>query len=118
MLAAILVGAAAGGDGQAMMGGIAMGQGMALQQSMNFTRMEEAEADRVGIGYLADAGFNAAAMPAFFEEMARREGVNDASPLDLLRSHPVSRERIAETRARAANLPARRSANRISTLDA
>jgi len=102
MLAAILVGAAAGGDGQAMMGGIAMGQGMALQQSMNFTRMEEAEADRVGIGYLADAGFNPAAMPAFFEEMARREGVSDSGPLDLLRSHPVSRERIAETRARAA----------------
>jgi predicted Zn-dependent protease len=101
MLAALLIGAA-GGDSQAMMGGLAIGQGIALQQSMNFTRSEEAEADRVGIGLLADAGFNAAAMPAFFEEMARREGISDAGPLDLLRSHPVTRERIAETRARAA----------------
>src|SRR5258706_2105375 len=101
MLAAILIGAAAGGGGQAIMGGIAMGQGIALQKSINFTRSEEAEADRVGIGYLAAAGFNTAAMPTFFEEMQRREGVSDSSPLDLLRSHPVTSERIAETRSRA-----------------
>lgn len=100
MLAAILVGAAAG-SGDAMMGGLALGQGIAMQQSLNFTRMEEAEADRVGIGYLANAGFNTAAMPRFFEEMQRREGVSEAGPLDLLRSHPVTSERIAETRARA-----------------
>ena len=102
MLAAVLVGAAAGGSGDAMMGGIALGQGIAMQQVMNFTRSEEAEADRVGIGYLASASFNTAAMPAFFEKMGRQEGVSDSSPLDLLRSHPVTRERVAETRARAA----------------
>ncbi len=101
MLAAILIGAAAGGDGQAIMGGIALGQGIALQKSINFTRSEEAEADRVGINYLADAGFNTAAMPTFFEEMQRREGASDNSPLVLLRSHPVTSERIAETRTRA-----------------
>jgi predicted Zn-dependent protease len=101
LLAAVLVGVA-GGNGQAMMGGIAMGQGLAMQQMMNFTRSEEAEADRIGISYLASAGFNTAAMPAFFEEMGRREGVSDNGPLDILRSHPVTHERIAETRARAA----------------
>jgi predicted Zn-dependent protease len=100
MLAAILVGAA-GGNSQAMMGGIALGQSISLQQTLNFTRSEEAEADRVGIGYLADAGFNTAAMPAFFEALQRREGVSDSGPLDLLRSHPVTSERIAETRSRA-----------------
>jgi beta-barrel assembly-enhancing protease len=100
MLAAVLVGAAAGGNGNVMMGAVALGQGIALQQSLNFTRMEEAEADRVGIGFLANAGFNTAAMPAFFEEMQRSEGVQEYGPLDLLRSHPVTSERIAETRAR------------------
>jgi predicted Zn-dependent protease len=69
---------------------------------MNFTRDEEAEADRVGIGYLAEAGFNAAAMPAFFEQLGRIEGVSDNGPLEMLRNHPVTRERIAETRTRAA----------------
>jgi len=100
MLAALLIGAM-GGSGDLMLGGLAVGQGIALQQSLNFTRSEESEADRVGIGLLANAGFNATAMSSFFEQMARNEGLADSSPLDLLRSHPVTRERISETRARA-----------------
>lgn len=101
MLAALLIGAA-GGGGDAMLGGFAIGQGIALQQTMNFTRSEESEADRVGVSLLADANFNVTGMPTFFEKMARSEGIADRGPLDLLRSHPVNRERIAETRARAA----------------
>lgn len=107
MLAAILVGAA-GGNSQAMMGGFALGQSVALQKMMNFTRSEEAEADRVGIGLLAEAGFNTAAMPRFFEQMGRSEGVSDFGQLDLLRSHPVTSDRIAEARTRAAQTKAAR----------
>jgi predicted Zn-dependent protease len=105
LLAAILIGAAAGADGQAIEGAVAMSQGIAMQRSINFTRSEEAEADRVGIGLLAGAGFNVYAMPEFFETMARTEGVTEASALDLLRTHPVTRERIADARARAAQYP-------------
>jgi beta-barrel assembly-enhancing protease len=103
MLAAVLVGAASGAGGQAMEGVIAMSQGVALQQAMNFTRGEEEEADRVGIGLLAGAGFSTAAMADFFESMGRREGLDSmAGPLDMLRNHPVTRDRIAEARERAA----------------
>jgi predicted Zn-dependent protease len=103
MLAAVLIGAASGAGGQAMEGAIAMSQGIALQQSMNFTRGEEEEADRVGIGLLAGAGFNTMAMANFFESMGRREGIDEiAGPLDMLRNHPVTRDRIAEARERAA----------------
>src|SRR5262249_34582759 len=78
------------------------GQGVALQQSMNFTRSEEAEADRVGIGLLAGAGFDATAMARTFEEMQQRLGENETpGPLDMLRNHPVTRDRTAEARARA-----------------
>jgi predicted Zn-dependent protease len=105
LLAAILVGAAAGNSGQAIEGAVAMSQGIAMQRSINFTRSEEAEADRVGIGLLASAGYNPYAMPEFFESMARTEGVSEASALDLLRTHPVTRERIADARARAAQYP-------------
>ena len=108
MLAAILIGAAAGADGQAIEGAIAMSQGIAMQQIINFTRSEEAEADRVGIGLLAGAGFNAyRACPISSRRWSRSEGVSDARPLDLLRTHPVTRERIAEARARAAQYPQR-----------
>jgi predicted Zn-dependent protease len=102
MLAAVLMGAASGAGGQAIEGAIAMSQGIALQQSMNFTRGEEEEADRIGIGLLAGAGFRTIAMADFFESMARRAGVSEqAGPLDMLRSHPVTRDRIAEARTRA-----------------
>jgi predicted Zn-dependent protease len=103
MLAAVLIGAASGAGGQAMEGAIAMSQGIALQQSMNFTRGEEEEADRVGIGLLAGAGFRTSAMADFFESMGRRAGLEEiAGPLDMLRNHPVTRDRIAEARTRAA----------------
>jgi beta-barrel assembly-enhancing protease len=102
MLAAVLIGAASGAGGGAMEGAIAMSQAVSLQQAMNFTRGEEAEADRVGIGLLAGAGFDATAMANFFETMARREGDPETpGPLDMLRNHPVNRDRIAEARARA-----------------
>jgi predicted Zn-dependent protease len=102
LLAAVLVGAASGAGGQAMEGAIAMSQGVALQQAMNFTRAEEAEADRIGIGLLSGAGFRTTAMADFFEQMQRHEGISEMSgPFDMLRNHPVTRDRIAEARARA-----------------
>jgi predicted Zn-dependent protease len=80
-----------------------MSQGIQLQQAMNFTRTEEAEADRVGIGLLADAGFRVTAMADFFESMGQRtDSMADYGNLELLRNHPVTRDRIAEARARAA----------------
>ena len=54
VLAAILLGAI--GGGQAIEGGLAAAQGMAVQHQINFTRDNEMEADRVGIGFLAGAG--------------------------------------------------------------
>jgi beta-barrel assembly-enhancing protease len=102
MLAAVLLGAAGGGAG-AMQGAIAMSQGVALQQSMNFTRSEEAEADRIGIGLLGGADFNAMSMANFFDAMGRQHSLDETpGPFDMLRNHPVTRDRIAEARARAA----------------
>jgi len=103
MLAAVLLGAASGAGGGAMEGAIAMSQGVALQQSMNFTRNEEIEADRIGIGLLGEAGFNAQAMANFFDSMGRQHSLEEtAGPFDMLRNHPVTRDRIAEARTRAA----------------
>src|SRR5262249_35761099 len=73
MIAAILLGAV--GGGQAIEGGIAAAQGLAAQSQINFTRDNEMEADRVGIGYLAGAGYDANAMGGFFETMSRHEGL-------------------------------------------
>jgi predicted Zn-dependent protease len=104
ILAAILVGAATG-SGDATMGGIAMAQGAAMQQQINFTRANENEADRVGMGFLAAAGFDPYGMPDFFETMGRRSPAlaNSRNALpEILQTHPISTNRIAESRSRAA----------------
>src|SRR5579863_814441 len=106
MIAAILLGAA-GGGGQAVEGGIVAAQGLAMQAQINFTRDNEMEADRVGIGYLAGAGFDANAMGNFFETMSRHEGLTATYIPAMLIDHPVTTDRIAEAKARAAQFPPR-----------
>jgi predicted Zn-dependent protease len=101
ILAAILIGAMAGG-GDAMQGAIAIAQGAAAQQQVNFTRSNEYEADRVGIGFVAGAGFDPNGMATFFEKMSRREGIAGQYIPEMIQTHPVNSSRVAEARARAA----------------
>lgn len=103
MLAAILVGAAAGGGDMAM-AGMAAAQSLSIQQQISFTRANETEADRVGLGILASSGMNPEGMPNFFETMSRRAGASEADIPEMLRSHPVTSTRIAETKERAMQL--------------
>jgi predicted Zn-dependent protease len=105
MLAAILIGVA-GGSSDATMGAIAAAQGAAAQAQINFTRENESEADRVGIGVLAAAGFDPNAMPSFFETMFRRTQLAPDQVPAMLRSHPVTSDRVAESKDRALQYPA------------
>lgn len=114
MLAAILLGAVGHGGGQAVEGGIAAAQGLAVQQQINFTRENEEEADRVGIGYLAGAGFDTQAMGNFFETLSRVEGLTATYIPAMLVDHPVTTDRIAEARARAAQFPPRNAKDSVS----
>lgn len=104
MLAAILIGATTGLPGDAVLGGVTAAQGLAAQSQINYTRANEAEADRVGIGILAASGFDPVGMPDFFGTMQQRSGGAGRNIPDLLRSHPVTSERIAETRDRASRM--------------
>ncbi|MFT3790045.1 MAG: M48 family metalloprotease [Rudaea sp.] len=84
-------------------GAIATMQGLAAQMQINFTRADEAEADRVGIATLAKAGFDPDAMAGFFERMQRalRPGFDENDVPALLMDHPVTTTRISEAKARA-----------------
>jgi predicted Zn-dependent protease len=106
MIGAILLGALAGG-GQATEGAIIAAQGMAVQHQINFTRDNEWEADRVGIGYLAGAGFDPAGMGQMFDIMARHSGLAATYIPAMLIDHPMDTEREAEQRSRAAQFPPR-----------
>ncbi len=104
MLGAILLGAL-GGGAPAIEGGILAAQGMGAQMQINFTRDEEYEADRVGMGFLSSAGFDPYGMPNFFEALTRQYGYGmELYVPKMLINHPVTRDRIAEARNRAAQM--------------
>lgn len=105
MLAALVLGAAADMSGDAMTGIVSASQGLAAQRQINFTRANEHEADRVGIALLSDAGFDPYGMSTFFEKLGRRYGGSSQYVPELLRTHPVSADRVAEARDRARQLP-------------
>jgi beta-barrel assembly-enhancing protease len=113
MIGAILLGSLAGG-GQATEGAIIAAQGMSVQHQINFTRDNEWEADRVGIGYLAGAGFDPTGMATMFESMARSQGLAATYIPAILIDHPVDSDRIAEQRARAAQFPPRKGKDSLS----
>ena len=104
MLGAILA-AAAGAGGDAVQGAIAVAQGTAAQQQINFTRSNEYEADRVGIAALAAAGFDPQGMASFFEVISGSNTPMEYRTPEFLRTHPVSSARIAESRSRARDYP-------------
>ena len=109
MLGAIIV-AAAGGSSDAVQGAVAVAQGTAVQQQINFTRTNEYEADRVGIKALADAGFDPYGMASFFEVLSRQTTTSpEMRAPEFLRTHPVSSARVAEARSRAREYPPIRS---------
>jgi len=106
LLGAILIGVATGADPELIAGGVSASQGAAIEQQIKFTRSNEYEADRVGITILANSGFDPMGMPAFFETMGRQTGSLSANRApEFLLTHPVSSDRMAESRARARQYP-------------
>jgi beta-barrel assembly-enhancing protease len=114
ILAAILIGATTGLPSDAVMGTVVASQGLAAQQQISFTRANETEADRVGIGILAAAGFDPGGMPDFFWTLQQHGGGSERNIPDLLRTHPVTSDRIAESRDRASKMDRPRHEDSVS----
>src|SRR4030088_3325528 len=103
MLAAILLGATAGrGSPGAMEGAIMATQNAAIQHQINYTRSSEFEADRIGIGTMASAGYDPLGMVSFFDYIAH-SGPDPArvNAVTFLIDHPRPADRVAEARNRA-----------------
>jgi len=104
ILAAILMGMG-GVDPNVVQATAMSAQAYAVQESINYTRANEYEADRVGLQILHDSEFDPYGMPDFFETMGKLSGSWGNRVPEFLLTHPVSSTRIAETRARADQLP-------------
>ena len=80
---------------------ILAGQQAINQQSLAYSRGNEQEADRVGFTTMVRAGFNPQSMANMFgilQTLSRLSGKND---LEFLRSHPLTKKRISDSRIRA-----------------
>jgi predicted Zn-dependent protease len=104
MLAAVLIGSQSAQGGQAA---LIAAQAAALQRQINFTRDNEAEADRVGMQILSKSTFDPRSMPAFFERLQQSTRFAGTGIPEFLLTHPVTTSRISDTRSRAENFPYR-----------
>lgn len=106
-LAAVLAGLILSGrNPEAAQAAITTGVAAEAQRQINYTRSNEYEADRIGIGILARAGYEPRAMAGMFELLMQSAGSSADAVPEFLRTHPLSSNRIAEAQGRAADMAA------------
>ena len=99
MIAAAILGAQVSSDvGAAAIAGI---QAASVQRQINVIRDNEKEADSIGIASLAATGRDPYAMAAFFDRLSKTSRLFDTGAPELLRTHPVNSNRIADALGRA-----------------
>jgi predicted Zn-dependent protease len=104
MIASFVLLATAGAD--AGMAAMSATQAAAQSSALRYSRTNEQEADRVGMQTLADAGFDPHAAPAMFERMMQASRYSNSERVpEYLRSHPLTENRVADTRNRARQYP-------------
>jgi predicted Zn-dependent protease len=104
LIAAAILSARSNPD--AAMAAIVGVQAGGIQRQLNFTRLHEQEADRIGLTILQKSGFDVRAMPAFFERLQKATRLLEGNTPPYLRTHPLTNERIADMANRVQQMPA------------
>ncbi|SHE66653.1 Putative Zn-dependent protease, contains TPR repeats [Lampropedia hyalina DSM 16112] len=101
LIASMILGALAASKSpeaaQALMVG---GHALAAQNSLNFSRSMEQEADRVGLGLMEPAGFEQRGFVLMFDKLYQANRINDTGAYPYLRTHPLTAQRISDMQAR------------------
>jgi len=97
-IAGLLAGAilASTGEGDAGLAALSLSQGLAQTQQLSYSRTREAEADRIGITTMINADIDPRAMAYIFERLDRLTRYSGDRIPEFLRTHPVTRLRIAD----------------------
>ena len=80
---------------------VVAGQQILTQQALSYSRTNELEADRIGFLTMISAGFDPEGQPQMFEKLQALSRLSGANELEFLRSHPLTKRRISESRIRA-----------------
>ncbi len=105
-LAGIIIGAAIAVSSSGDAGGAVMlgTQAAFMDRQLSYSRDQEREADRIGMQFMDQAGYNPQAMADFFESMNRSSTQLSFLP-DFWLTHPLTSERMSEARLRANQFP-------------
>jgi len=71
------------------------------QDQLDYSRVNEKEADRVGIDLLYHSGYDPNSMSKFFNKLLQESRTFGMEVPEFLRTHPVTESRIADARNRA-----------------
>jgi predicted Zn-dependent protease len=74
------------------------------QMSINYTRSNEKEADRIGFNNLVKAGFDPNDMTMMFQRMQDKYQNEDSEQFSYLMTHPLPSERLTDMRIRSDGL--------------
>jgi len=85
----------------------ALAQAGSIQSTLDFTRENEREADRVGFQILSESGLDPRGMASFFERLSKFNRLYDNNAPAYLRSHPLTTERLADIENRLISTPYR-----------
>jgi beta-barrel assembly-enhancing protease len=103
--------------GISVLAGVVLGQNPAAYQQIlaqiiaggamaRYSRAAEQEADRLGVRYMAAAGYNPHGMVTMFQELLRREKSEPGKVAQFFSTHPLTTDRIRDVENEIAKLPA------------
>lgn len=99
-----IAGVAAGGPGGGALAIGAMGAGQSAM--LNYSRVDESEADHIGLQYLTAAGYPPSGMIGGFKVLRQKSWMSGTSVPAYLSTHPAIGDRINGLQARIQTMPA------------
>ena len=90
-----------------------VGQQAITQQNLSFSRGDEQEADRIGFKNMVAAGFDPKSTSYMFEKLQSLSRLSGSNELEFLRSHPLTKNRIADAQSRAQGLEGKNYRNSL-----
>jgi predicted Zn-dependent protease len=99
----MLIGIAAAAGSRSPNAGVAVmgaGQSIAERYVLHYSRDQESRADQAGIGFMDGAGRNPAGLLESMEKLANQEILSAIRQDPYVRTHPISRDRVAAMRER------------------
>lgn len=93
-----IIGGLASKNAGAGMAGVMLGQSMAQNQYLSFSRAQESSADQAGLSYMEQAHLSSRGLLTFLEKLNAEDPVLNERDAVYTRTHPLTRERMDSVR--------------------